>query len=54
MAAPKKKPQLPPGVGIEEDQTSMDLFGEDALAELNKALFQLNNIQSGNSMEFTF
>lgn len=43
----KKAPAVPSGVGIETDQTSMDIFGGDALAELNEALMQLNNISSG-------
>ncbi len=38
--------------GIPVDQTSINIFGEDALAELNKALFQLNNIQSGSLFNF--
>lgn len=42
------RPTKPKEVVIEEDETSTKIFGRDALAELNEALFQLNNIQSGS------
>ena len=33
---------------IEMDEASMDIFGEDGLAELNDALRQLSNIKAGH------
>lgn len=44
----KKRAEVPKDVGISTDQTSMDIFGSDALAELNDALLQLNSIASGS------
>lgn len=48
-SGPRKNPTIPADVGIEPDETSMDIFGRDALAELNEALLQLNNISEGLS-----
>jgi hypothetical protein len=46
---PRKNLSIPDDVGIKADQTSMDMFGKDALDELNEALEQLNNISAGLS-----
>ena len=47
---PPPKPTQPSNPKpIAEDDASMKIFGKDALAELNEALMQLNNIQGGSS-----